>query len=162
MEFVNSIPLIGPVLFWVLPFLVVLSIVVAIHELGHLMVGRWCGIHAEVFSVGFGKVLWSRTDKHGTQWQIAALPLGGYVKFLGDMDPASAGQVDDSQLSESDRHRAFHNAALWKRAATVVAGPVANFILSFAIFFGLALHIGLQENLSVLHDGHFYCDLNAQ
>ena len=142
MEFLNSIPLIGPVLYWALPFLIVLSIVVAIHELGHLMVGRWCGIHAEVFSVGFGKVLWSRTDKHGTQWQVAALPLGGYVKFLGDMDPASAGQIDDSELTEEQRRRAFHNASLWRRAATVIAGPVANFILSLLIFFGLAFHIG--------------------
>ena len=150
MEFLDSIPLIGPVLYWVLPFLVVLSIVVAIHELGHLMVGRWCGIHAEVFSVGFGKVLWSRTDKHGTQWQIAALPLGGYVKFLGDMDPASAGQVDDSELTEAERSRAFHNAALWKRAATVVAGPLANFILSFAIFLGLAFYAGQATDEPVI------------
>ena len=150
MEFLNSIPLIGPVLFWVLPFLVVLSIVVAIHELGHLMVGRWCGIHAEVFSVGFGKVLWSRVDKHGTQWQVAALPLGGYVKFLGDMDPASAGQVDDSELTEAERGRAFHNAALWKRAATVLAGPVANFILSFGIFVGLAFYTGQATDEPVI------------
>ena len=74
MDLLNSIPLLGPVLYWVLPFVVVLSIVVAIHELGHLMVGRWCGIKAEVYSIGFGRVLWSRTDKHGTVWQVALLP----------------------------------------------------------------------------------------
>ena len=131
--------LIGPVLGWVIPFVVVLSVVVAIHELGHLMVGRWCGIRAEVYSIGFGKVLWSRMDRHGTVWQVALLPFGGYVKFLGDMDPASAGQVDDSELAPQDRAYAFHNAALWKRALTVLAGPVANFILSIIIIFGLAL-----------------------
>ncbi|MEO1491035.1 MAG: RIP metalloprotease RseP [Pseudomonadota bacterium] len=142
MDLINSIPLIGPVLAVVLPFLVVLSVVVAIHELGHLMVGRWCGIKAEVYSIGFGKVLWSRVDKYGTRWQVAALPLGGFVKFVGDMDPASAGRVDDDDLSDHDRAHAFHNAALWRRTLTVLAGPVANFILSLVIFFGLALYSG--------------------
>ena len=150
MDLLSSIPLIGPVLFWVLPFVIVLSIVVAIHELGHLMVGRWCGIRAEVYSIGFGKVLWSRTDKHGTVWQVAALPFGGFVKFLGDMDPASAGQVDDSELTADERKHAFHNAALWRRAATVVAGPVANFILSILIFFGIALYMGKASEEPVI------------
>ena len=72
-------------------FVVALSIIVAVHEYGHYIVGRWSGIKAEVFSLGFGPVLWSRTDKHGTRWQLAALPFGGYVKFLGDADAASAG-----------------------------------------------------------------------
>ena len=139
MELIGGIPLVGPILVWILPFLVVLSIVVAVHELGHLLVGRWCGIKAEVFSIGFGKVLWSRTDRGGTRWQLAALPLGGYVKFLGDMDPASAGRVDDREIAPADRRRAFHNAALWRRALTVVAGPVANFLLSIVLFFAVAL-----------------------
>lgn len=152
MEFLADIPLIGPVLNWTIPFLIVLSIVVAIHELGHLMVGRWCGIKAEVYSIGFGPVLWSRVDSHGTQWQIAALPLGGYVKFLGDMDPASAGQVDDEEIPPEDRHRAFHNAALYKRALTVLAGPVANFILSAVIVFGLSLAIGKHSAEPVVGD----------
>jgi regulator of sigma E protease len=139
MELIGAIPLIGPILMWILPFLVVLSIVVAVHELGHLLVGRWCGIRAEVFSVGFGKVLWSRTDRLGTRWQVAALPLGGYVKFLGDMDPASAGKADESDIAPQDRRHAFHNAALWRRTLTVLAGPVANFLLSVVIFFALGL-----------------------
>ncbi len=142
MAFLNDIPLIGPILIWIVPFLLVLSVVVAIHELGHLMVGRWCGIKAEVYSIGFGKVLWSRVDKHGTQWQVAALPLGGFVKFLGDMDPASAGHVKDEEIPPEDRKHAFHNAPLWARTFTVLAGPVANFLLSIAIFFGLALYTG--------------------
>ncbi|MFK7943420.1 MAG: RIP metalloprotease RseP [Paracoccaceae bacterium] len=150
MDLLNSIPVIGPILFWVLPFIIVLSIVVAIHELGHLMVGRWCGIKAEVYSIGFGKVIWSRTDSHGTVWQIAALPFGGFVKFLGDMDPASAGQVDDAEMAPEDRKHAFHNAALWKRAATVIAGPMANFILSIIIFFGIALYTGKASDEPVI------------
>lgn len=152
MELLNSIPLIGPVLFSVLPFVVVLSIVVAVHELGHLMVGRWCGIRAEVYSIGFGKVIWSRMDSHGTKWQVALLPFGGYVKFLGDMDPASAGSVDDDELAPEDRKFAFHNAALWKRTLTVLAGPVANFILSIAIFFGIAMYMGKASDAPVVAD----------
>lgn len=142
MDFLNAIPIIGPTLAVILPFLLVLSVVVAIHELGHLMVGRWRGIKAEVYSIGFGKVLWSGHDKYGTRWQLAALPLGGFVKFVGDMDPASAGKADDSDLTPEDRKQAFHNASLLSRTLTVLAGPIANFILSFFIFFGLALYVG--------------------
>ncbi|MEM7422688.1 MAG: RIP metalloprotease RseP [Pseudomonadota bacterium] len=123
----------------ILSFVIVLSVVVAIHELGHLMVGRWCGIKAEVYSIGFGKVLWARTDRYGTRWQVALLPFGGFVKFLGDMDPASTRRVADEEIAPDERRHAFHNAALWRRALTVVAGPVANFLLSILIFFGLGL-----------------------
>ncbi len=144
MDLIASIPLIGGFLSVVLPFLVVISIVVFIHEYGHYIVGRWCGIHAETFSLGFGRVLTSWTDKRGTRWQIAALPLGGYVKFLGDADPSS--RTDDAALaamSEHDRSRSFPGAAIWKRMLTVVAGPVANFILSAVVFAGLAMWSGL-------------------
>ena len=146
MELISGIPVLGPFV----SFVIVLSIVVAIHELGHLMVGRWCGIRAEVFSIGFGKVLWSRRDRHGTVWQVAMLPFGGFVKFLGDMDPASARQADDSELRPEDRAYAFHNAALWKRTLTVAAGPVANFLLSLIIFFGLALQSDKYSDLPVI------------
>ena len=76
----------------VLPFVVVLGIVVFVHEFGHYIVARWCGIRSEVFSIGFGPVLWSRRDRRGTLWQVAALPLGGYVKFLGDCDGVEPGR----------------------------------------------------------------------
>lgn len=150
MEFLNDIPLIGPALGWVLPFLIVLSVVVAIHELGHLMVGRWCGIRAEVFSIGFGPVLAARTDSHGTSWQLAALPLGGYVKFVGDMDPASVGAKDDDDLTPEERRGAFHNAALWRRALTVLAGPVANFILTVVILTGYYYYQGRMSDEPVI------------
>jgi regulator of sigma E protease len=150
MGFLEAIPLIGPVLSVIIPFLILLGVVVFVHEFGHYIVGRWCGIHAEVFSIGFGKRLYGWTDSRGTEWQVAALPLGGYVRFVGDMDPASAGQVDDSHLSEAERRAAFHNASLPARAATVVAGPVFNFVLSILLFAGLALAIGQSSSEPVI------------
>ena len=80
----------GGIAFTLVAFVVALSVIVAVHEYGHYIVGRWCGIHAEVFSLGFGPILYSWHDKRGTRWQLAALPFGGYVKFLGDANAASA------------------------------------------------------------------------
>lgn len=125
-------------------FVIALSVIVAIHEYGHYIVGRWCGIHAEVFSLGFGPVLLSGFDKRGTRWQLAALPFGGYVKFLGDSDAASGKDGKQiSQMSPEDEKRTMHGAALWRRSATVAAGPVFNFILSIAIFAGVMFAQGM-------------------
>ncbi len=146
MELLANIPLIGGTLTIVVPFLVVLTIVVFVHEFGHYLVGRFCGIRAEVFSVGFGKPLLKWVDRRGTRWQIAAVPLGGFVRFVGDMDPASAGKADDGALSAEQRREAFHNASLVRRAATVAAGPLANFLLSVVIFAGLMMSIGQASN----------------
>ncbi|MCL4139979.1 UNVERIFIED_CONTAM: hypothetical protein GTU68_027243 [Idotea baltica] len=122
---------------------IVLGTVVSIHEYGHYIVGRWCGIDADVFSIGFGKVIYSRYDKRGTKWQIAAIPLGGYVKFRGDLDAASTqGKENLANLTEEEAARSFPTAALHKRALTVLAGPVFNFILSILIFTGLGLYSG--------------------
>ncbi|MDH3667395.1 MAG: RIP metalloprotease RseP [Paracoccaceae bacterium] len=123
----------------VLSFLVVLTVVVFVHEFGHYIVGRWCGIRAQVFSVGFGRALYSRTDKHGTKWQVAVLPLGGFVKFVGDMDPASAGRAEDDSLTPEEHAASFHNAGLLARTLTVFAGPMANFLLSVVIFAAIVL-----------------------
>ncbi|MCW1950867.1 MAG: RIP metalloprotease RseP [Octadecabacter sp.] len=158
MDFMTSlIPSFGNIAFTMLFFVIALSIIVAIHEYGHYIVGRWSGIHAEVFSIGFGKVIWSRTDKHGTVWQIAALPFGGYVKFLGDAKAASVGadaDMDDvvaaaeRRSSEAGAARNFSErntmlgAPLWARSATVAAGPVFNFILSFFVFAGILMFQG--------------------
>ena len=138
MEF---LPAFGNIGFTILAFVAALSIIVAIHEYGHYIVGRWSGIHAEVFSIGFGPVLWSGVDKHGTRWQLAALPLGGYVKFLGDANAASAGADSDamSEMDARERRRSMPGAPLWARAATVAAGPIFNFILSILIFAGVVL-----------------------
>jgi len=135
LEFVNLIPSFGGLLYTIATFLVALLIIIAVHEYGHYIVGRLSGIHAEVFSLGFGPVIWSRHDKHGTRWQLAALPFGGYVKFLGD---ASAASTKDTlaieAMSDDQRRHTMHSAPLWARAATVAAGPIFNFILSVLVF----------------------------
>ncbi|MBK0398829.1 RIP metalloprotease RseP [Limibaculum sp. M0105] len=150
MELLSAIPVIGGALGTIVPFLIVLGIVVFVHEFGHYIVGRWCGIRAEVFSIGFGPKLWGWSDRRGTHWQVAALPLGGYVRFVGDMDPASAGKADDADLTAEQRAHAFHNASLWRRAATVAAGPVFNFALSFVLFVALSLAVGKASNDPVI------------
>ena len=138
MELTALIPQFGNIAFTVVAFVIALSVIVAVHEYGHYIVGRWSGIHAEVFSIGFGPVLWSRYDKRGTRWQIAALPFGGYVRFLGDANAASGKDEDTMQdIAQSDPARlrqTMHGAPLWARSATVAAGPVFNFIMSIAVF----------------------------
>lgn len=148
MDLTSLIPSFGNLAFTLLAFVVALTIIVAIHEYGHYIVGRWTGIKAEVFSIGVGPVLAKRIDKHGTQWQIAALPIGGYVKFAGDANAASAGVDEEAMegLSEEERRHTMHGAPLWARAATVAAGPVFNFILSAIIFFGLAYNAGIATD----------------
>lgn len=118
-----------------LPFLAVLLIVVFVHEMGHYLVGRWCGIGVKVFSLGFGPELFGFNDKHGTRWQLAAIPLGGYVKFAGDMTGAGlADQAALDKMTDAEKRVAFHLQPVWKRAATVFAGPLANFILTIVVF----------------------------
>ncbi|ASY68675.1 RIP metalloprotease RseP [Sinorhizobium fredii] len=116
-------------------FLFLLTLLVFVHEMGHYLVGRWSGIRIVAFSVGFGPELFGWTDRHGTRWKFCAIPLGGYVKFFGDEDAAS---TPDYRRLESirpeERARTFLGASLWKRAATVAAGPIANFLLAIAIF----------------------------
>ena len=147
-EWISAIPIIGGLITFVLPFLIVITIVVFIHEYGHYRVGRACGIGAEVFSVGMGPVLKSWVDRRGTRWQIAALPLGGYVKFVGDADPSSATKRTDLTAEESKR--SLENAALYKRALTVLAGPVANFILSIVLFAAVALYQGRPSEEAII------------
>lgn len=127
-------------------FIVALSVIVFVHEYGHYIVGRWSGIHSEVFSVGFGPVLWSRRDRRGTQWQVAAIPFGGYVKFLGDADATSVRPGDVSGLSPSERRHTMAGAPLWARSATVAAGPVANFILTFVLLAGILVVTGVPRD----------------
>lgn len=121
----------------ILFFIIALSVIVAIHEYGHYIVGRWCGISADVFSVGFGPTLLSRVDKRGTRWQIAAIPFGGYVKFAGDKNAASVG--GEEVEGEGPARNTMLGAPLWARALTVAAGPIANFILAVFIFAGFFL-----------------------
>jgi regulator of sigma E protease len=130
--------------------LVVIVIIVTVHEYGHYIVGRWCGIHAEVFSIGFGKPIWSKVDKRGTRWQVALIPLGGYVRFMGDADASSRPGALPSGLSAEERRHTMQGAPLWARSATVIAGPAFNIILTVALFFGLILWSGVSDDSSVI------------
>lgn len=121
-------------------FFILLLVIVTVHELGHYLVGRWSGIKAEVFSIGFGPKLFSRKDRHGTLWQVAALPLGGFVKFLGDANPASAGP--GVEVDSALRRQTLNGAPLWARFATLIAGPMFNFIFSTVVFAGLLMWQG--------------------
>ncbi len=146
MDFLGLIPSFGSFFWSVAAFIVALSIIVAVHEYGHYIVGRWSGIHADVFSLGFGPVLYTRTDKRGTQWQIAALPFGGYVKFAGDADAASVETADVTRLSAAERRRTMSGAPLWARAATVAAGPGFNFVFSILIFTAVMMFRGVASD----------------
>ena len=119
-------------------FILVLTLLVFVHEFGHYWVGRRFGIHAEVFSIGFGPELFGWTDRSGTRWKISAIPLGGYVKFLGDSDATSA-TPSTEPLPPDQQRRAFFNQPLYARAAVVLGGPAANLVFAFilltAVFF---------------------------
>lgn len=148
MDLVTLLPSFGNLLYTVAAFVIALSVIVTVHEYGHYIIGRWSGIHAEVFSVGFGPVLFSRVDRRGTRWQVAALPFGGYVKFLGDANAASAGADEETMahLDAAQKRHTMHGAPLWARAATVAAGPVFNFILSIALFAGIFMTSGFATD----------------
>jgi regulator of sigma E protease len=141
----------SPIGIWIYPlaFLFVLTIVVFFHELGHFLVARWCGVKVDSFSIGFGRELFGYTDKQGTRWKVSLLPFGGYVKFVGDLGPASI--PDRAKLEEfaaaaraqgHDPDDLLHFKPLWQRAAVVSAGPIANFILGILIFAGLFMFRG--------------------
>lgn len=133
MELLGSIY--GLLVGYIVPFLIVLTIVVFVHEMGHYLVGRWCGIRILTFSVGFGPELIGFDDRNGTRWRLSAIPLGGYVKFLGDENAASvADNAAIDAMPSEDREKTFAGANVWKRFATVAAGPIANFILAIVIF----------------------------
>ena len=147
LDFLAQVPL------YVLPFLVVLTVVVTIHELGHFLVARAFGVKIDRFAIGFGRALLSRTDKHGTEWRLGWIPAGGYVKFSGDLDPSSV--PDEAGLAElkgrivAEQGPAalrdyYHFKPVWQRALVVAAGPLANFVLAIFIFTLLFSLIGVQ------------------
>ncbi|MDP4032604.1 MAG: RIP metalloprotease RseP [Pseudorhodobacter sp.] len=151
MDILGLIPSFGNFAWTLIAFVAALLIIVAVHEYGHYIVGRWSGIHSEVFSLGFGPVLWSKVDKRGTRWQLAALPFGGFVKFLGDANAASGKDgAAISQLTPAERRHTMHGAPLWARAVTVAAGPTANFIFSVLVFAGFFMISGVATDLPVV------------
>jgi regulator of sigma E protease len=141
-------------------FLIALGVIVSVHEYGHYIIGRLSGIGAEVFSLGFGPVLASRVDARGTRWQLAAIPLGGFVKFKGDRDAASAQPGDVTGLTAAEARATMAGAPLWARTATVAAGPIFNFILAFVIFAGIIMASGLPQEKPVV--GTLYAMPTAQ
>lgn len=130
------------ILLTLLAFLALIGSLVVVHELGHYAVGRWFGVKAEKFSIGFGPQIWGRVDKRGTLWRVGLLPLGGFVQFAGDMNPASQADENWKQLPEHERSQTFQSKTLWQRALIVFAGPAVNFILAILIAMGFLLAFG--------------------
>jgi regulator of sigma E protease len=119
---------------YIVPFLIVLTVLVFVHELGHYLIARWNGVRIEVFSIGFGPEIFGWTDRAGTRWKFSAVPLGGYVKMFGDADPASMASPDAlEQMSEADKAVSFHHKRLMQRTAVVAAGPAANFVFAVVV-----------------------------
>ncbi|HEY7296700.1 MAG TPA: RIP metalloprotease RseP [Xanthobacteraceae bacterium] len=135
----------GGVLGYIIPFLFVLTMVVFFHELGHFLIARLCGVKVLTFSLGFGPELFGFHDRHGTRWKVSAVPLGGYVKFFGDESSASVpDRAAVASMTGAERAQSFVYQKVAPRAAIVVAGPLANFVLAIAIFAGLAMIYGKQ------------------
>ena len=151
MDFTNDLANLASSVWTLGSFLIAIVVIVTVHEFGHYIVGRWCGIQAEVFSLGFGRRLYAWTDKRGTRWQIAAVPLGGFVRFKGDVDASS--RPDPAglhELSEAEKRQTMNGAPLWARAATVVAGPLANFLLALVLFAAVILWKGVAVDQPVI------------
>jgi regulator of sigma E protease len=125
--------IVWPILFFVLA----MSPLVFIHEMGHYLVGRWCGVKADVFSIGFGRAIAGWTDRRGTRWQVGWLPLGGYVRFAGDMSPVSEASDEWLALPPEERNKTFQSKAVWQRALIVLAGPAVNFLFAIIVLAGL-------------------------
>jgi regulator of sigma E protease len=129
MDFLYQVP------HYAIPFLVVLSILVFVHEFGHYIVARWCGVRVEMFSIGFGRELFGFKDSHGTRWKICLIPLGGYVQMFGDADPTSSTTKKEkvAAMTAKERKEAFYHKPVWQRALIVAAGPFINFLYAIVV-----------------------------
>ncbi|MFN3656390.1 MAG: RIP metalloprotease RseP [Pseudolabrys sp.] len=135
----------GGVAGYLVPFLFVLTIVVFFHELGHFLVARWCGVKVVAFSIGFGPEIFGFNDRHGTRWKLAAVPLGGYVKFYGDENAASVpDHAAAAGMSDDEKKGSFIHKPVGARSAVVAAGPIANFLLAIVIFAAIFMTVGKQ------------------
>lgn len=133
-----------------LAFLFVIGPLVFVHELGHYLVGRWFGVRADVFAIGFGREMFGVTDRRGTRWKFGWLPLGGYVRFAGDMNPASQPDPDWLALPPEERAQTFQAKPVWQRALIVLAGPLTNFLVAIAILAAFAMAIGVNRTPPVV------------
>jgi regulator of sigma E protease len=139
-----------------LSFVVILSVIVFGHELGHYLIARYNDVRVEVFSIGFGPEIFGWDDKAGTRWKVSLLPLGGYVKFFGDADAASTPGEDVPEMAEADRAVSFHHKRLGQRAAIVLGGPLANFVLAIIIFAIMFATVGQRitpADISIVRPG---------
>src|SRR5687767_5929741 len=132
-------------LWYVIGFLLVIGPLIFIHELGHYFVARWFGVKADVFSIGFGREIGGWTDRRGTRWKLCWLPIGGYVRFAGDMSPASEPSSEWLALPAEERARTFQAKPLWQRFLIVLAGPMTNIIFAVLIFSGFVMAYGAPQ-----------------
>jgi regulator of sigma E protease len=139
MQILSDIPHYG---FW---FLVILTVLVFVHELGHFTVARLCGVRIEVFSIGFGPELFGRTDRHGTRWRVSAIPLGGYVRMFGQGENVLEGEAA-LPLTPEEKAVSFQEKSVWRRMAIVAAGPAANFILAIVVTAAMYMVLGQPHN----------------
>ncbi len=130
--------------YYVVPFLLLLSVLVFVHEFGHYIVAKICRVKVAEFSIGFGKQLWGKQDSSGTLWKISAIPLGGYCKFLGDTDAASSGN-EASELSEEDKKYAFAFQNPFKKLAIVIGGPAFNYLFAIVVFTAILFSFGKMD-----------------
>ena len=149
----NKMELTQLILHNLISFICIISLIVFIHELGHFLVARWCGVKVEEFSIGFGRELLHRTDKKGTRWKLCLLPFGGYVKMFGDRNGAS---VPDNEaikkMTKADKKKSFLGKNVWQRMAIVAAGPIFNFLLAILIFTILLKQNGLNTALPIVDE----------
>ncbi len=138
------------ILFSIFAFLLVIGPLIFVHELGHYLVGRWCGVKAEAFSIGFGREIAGYTDSRGTRWKLGWLPMGGYVRFAGDMNPASQPTPEWLALPPEERAQTFQAKAVWQRFLIVFAGPATNFLVAIGIFMAFFAVYGVQRTLPVV------------
>lgn len=144
-----------------LSFVLILSVIVFIHEFGHYIVAKWCGVKIETFSIGFGHELFGFNDRSGTRWKFSTLPFGGYVKMFGDEGAASTPDLETiDKMPETDKHRSFHFKPLWQKALIVAAGPLANFILTITIITYFLYTVGIASTAPIV--GEVLPDTPAQ
>jgi regulator of sigma E protease len=138
--------ILGTAFHYLWSFTLILSVIVFVHEFGHFIVARWCGVKIETFSIGFGREIFGRTDKHGTRWKFALIPLGGYVKMYGDSSAASTPDMEKlNAMSNAERKQSLHHQPLLAKSAIVAAGPIANFLLTIAVFTYFIYSVGIAS-----------------
>ncbi len=141
------------IIYYIIPFLILLGVLVFVHEFGHFIVARKLGVSVSAFSIGFGKELWSKIDSRGTVWKISAIPLGGYCQFLGDADESSStSDIDLKKYTEEEQKHLFATQKPSRKLAIALAGPLFNYLFAFIVYFGLFFFIGSYDIPPIVSD----------